>query len=158
MKKMLSVFMMAILFFALTGCGGNKDAQNTTSALQYKTYALTDAVQGDQKVIVGYTGDQVKSIEMQMKIPYSGTTKKEMEAALNQSIENFTKVEGTEARADYGTDEARLIVKMNLDKVSLDQLGDFGLNIADEEAVKAKALTLKTAETQLKEMGFEVQK
>ena len=47
---------------------------------------------------------------------------------------------------------------MNLDKVSLDQLGDFGLNIADEEAVKAKALTLKTAETQLKEMGFEVQK
>lgn len=158
MKKILAMLMTFTLVFALAGCGGSDETpKQNTSALQYKTYTFHDEVQGNQKVILGYAKDQVKSIEMQMMIPYSGLTKAEIEEALNKSIEHFTKAGGTEAKADYGTDEARLVVKMNLDKMKLDQLADFGLNLADDAALKANALTLQTAENRLKEMGFEAQ-
>jgi len=95
---------------------------------------------------------------MQITIPYTGSSKEEMEKVLNQSIEKFTKVEGTEAEAKYGTDEAKLFVTMDLDKMGLDKLNGFGLNVADDESLKTKVLSLKVVEKQLKEMGFTVKK
>lgn len=158
MKKVLSIFMTVILVFAVAGCGDKTEEQNGKATLQHKTYEMQDDVQGNQSIVLGYDGDQVKEIEMQITIPYTGSSKEEMEKVLNQSIEKFTKVEGTEAEAKYGTDEAKLFVTMDLDKMGLDKLNGFGLNVADDESLKTKVLSLKVVEKQLKEMGFTVKK
>lgn len=158
MKKVLSILMTVILVFAVAGCGDKTEEQNGKATLQHKTYEMQDDVQGNQSIVLGYDGDQVKEIEMQITIPYTGSSKEEMEKVLNQSIEKFTKVEGTEAEAKYGTDEAKLFVTMDLDKMGLDKLNGFGLNVADDESLKTKVLSLKVVEKQLKEMGFTVKK
>ena len=158
MKKVLSILMTVLLVFAVAGCGGKGDTQNGKATLQHKTYEMQDAVQGDQSIVLGYDGDQVKEIEMQITIPYAGANKEEMEKVLKQSIEQFTKVEGTKAEAKYGTDEAKLFVTMDLEKMGLDKLNGFGLNVADDASLKEKTLSLKAVETQLKEMGFTVKK
>ena len=175
MKKVLSVLLALSLLIATAGCGAKDDSASNTSENQttqedtkapsddekYEKKVYTNTLQGVTMELTYYVdGDKVVKQTAHNVVKYKdvGQTKDQVKAVLDAASQAYQKIPGVEESIEYTDEEAVETLTVDYTKVDLTQLqGVPGVSF-DEEALKAKVVSMKKTEALLEQNGFKLQK
>ena len=175
MKKVLSVLLTLSLLIATAGCGAKDDSATNTSKTpatqdgqkvqnddeKYEKRTYTNTNQGVSIELTYYLdGDKVVKQTARNTIKYSdlGQTKDQLKAVLDAASQAYQNIPGVEESIEYGDEEAVETLTVDYTKVDLTKLqGVPGVSF-DEDALKAKAVSMKKTQALLEQSGFKLQK
>ena len=175
MKKVLSVLLALSLLIATAGCGAKDDSASNTSENQttqedtkapsddekYEKKVYTNTLQGVTMELTYYVdGDKVVKQTARNTIKYkdAGQTKDQLKAVLDAASQAYQNIPGVEESIEYGDEEAVETLTVDYTKVDLTKLqGVPGVSF-DEDALKAKAVSMKKTQALLEQSGFKLQK